>query len=230
MDAPTGTGRDGVWTVVVAAGGGTRFGAPKQYASLAGRRVIDWSLDAARTCSEGIVLVVASDQVKRPEPGADEVRPGGRTRSESVRAGLDAIPLGAAVVVVHDGARPAAGPQLFAAVVAAVRNGADAAVPGVELVDSVRRRDGGAIDRAELVAVQTPQAFRADALRAAHAQGDDATDDATLVERAGGRVVVVAGDPDNVKLTHPADLERLARHLQTVAGRPVEADAPARGR
>lgn len=209
--APVDSG--GVWTVVVAAGGGTRFGGPKQDAALGDRRVLDWSLAAARAAGEGVVLVVAADRVDRPEPGADAVVAGGATRSASVRAGLAAVPAGAEVVVVHDGARPAAGPDLFAAVVAAVRAGADAAVPGIDVVDSLRRRDGAAVDREELVAVQTPQAFAAAALRRAHATGGDASDDATLVERVGGKVVVVPGDPANVKITRPADLDLVARHL-----------------
>lgn len=209
------TSASAVWTVVVAAGGGVRFGGLKQYVPLAGRRVVDWSLVAARTASAGVVLVVPAEMVGNPEPAADVVVAGGATRSASVRAGLDAVPGAASIVVVHDGARPAARPALFAAVVDAVEAGADAAVPGVPLVDSVRRRDGAAVDRDELVAVQTPQAFRATALRGAHAGGADASDDATLVEAAGGRVVVVAGEPANVKVTHLADLDALARHLAT---------------
>lgn len=204
---------DEVWTVVVAAGGGTRFGGLKQYAPLGERRVIDWSLAAARSIGTGVVLVVAPDRGDDAEPEVDVVVAGGATRSASVRAGLGVVPAGASVVVVHDGARPAAGPDLFAAVVAAVREGADAAIPGVALVDSVRHRDGRAVDRDELVAVQTPQAFRAEVLRRAHAGGAEASDDATLVERVGGTVVVVPGDPANVKLTHAADLEAVARHL-----------------
>ncbi|HYI62566.1 MAG TPA: 2-C-methyl-D-erythritol 4-phosphate cytidylyltransferase [Acidimicrobiales bacterium] len=205
-----------VWAVVVAAGGGTRFGGPKQYAPLGDRRVVDWSLGAARAATDGVVLVVPPDRAATAEPGADVVVAGGATRSASVRAGLAAVPAEAEVVVVHDGARPLAGPSLYGAVVAAVRDGADAAVPGVALVDSVRRRDGGAVDRDELVAVQTPQAFAAAALRAAHASGGEASDDATLVERAGGKVVVVPGDPANLKVTHPADVDVAARHLGLV--------------
>ena len=163
-----------VWTIVVAAGGGSRFGGPKQYAALAGQRVLDWSLAAAGHASHGVVLVVPAAQAEVPEPGADAVVAGGRTRSESVRCGLAAVPEAADVVVVHDGARPAAGPDLFAAVVEAVVAGADAAVPGVALADSIRRRDGGAVDRDALVAVQTPQAFRAAALRRAHASAGEA--------------------------------------------------------
>lgn len=220
---------------MVAAGGGTRFGGPKQYAPLGGRRVVDWSLAAARPSSAGVVLVVPPRRAADAEPGADLVCAGGTTRSASVRCGLEAVPPDATVVVVHDGARPAARPELFAAVVAAVRAGADAAVPGVDLVDSVRRRDGSAVDRDLLVAVQTPQAFSARALRTAHARGGEATDDATLVERAGGRVVLVDGDPRNVKLTHPVDLDRLAPHLPPLrsdhqaSSRPSPAGRPPSG-
>lgn len=211
-------GADGpVWVVIVAAGTGTRFGGPKQYEVLAGRRVLDWSLAAARTVADGIVLVVAPGQETDPEPAADLVVAGGASRSASVRNGLAAVPADAAVVVVHDAARPAARATLFTAVVGAVRAGADGALPGVPVVDTVKRVDGDVVvetlDRATLVAVQTPQAFRADVLRSAHAAGGEATDDGALVEAAGGRVVVVPGDPSNVKLTSPHDLSRLAAGL-----------------
>jgi 2-C-methyl-D-erythritol 4-phosphate cytidylyltransferase len=195
-----------VWVIVVAAGEGRRFGAPKQYAPLAGRRVLDWSLDAARTVADGVVLVVPPDRAGDAEPQADAVAAGAATRSGSVRAGLDRVPAGAEVVVVHDGARPLAGPDLFGAVVDAVRAGADAAVPGVPVSDTLRSRGGGVVDRDGVVAVQTPQAFSAAALRAAHAGGAEATDDASLVEAGGGKVVVVDGSPANLKITDPADL------------------------
>ena len=107
---------------------------------------------------------------------------------------------------MHDGARPLAPAGLFTAVVDAVRAGADAAVPGVPVVDTLRALEGGVVDRDGLVAVQTPQAFRAGALRAAHAQEGEATDDASLVEAAGGKVVVVNGSPTNLKITRPDDL------------------------
>jgi 2-C-methyl-D-erythritol 4-phosphate cytidylyltransferase len=197
---------EAVWVIVVAAGEGRRFGAAKQYAPLAGRRVLDWSLAAARTVADGVVLVVPPDRAGDAEPLADAVAPGAATRSGSVRAGLDRVPAGTEVVVVHDGARPLAGPDLFAAVVDAVRAGADAAVPGVPVSDTLRSRVGGAVDRDGVVAVQTPQAFRAAALRAAHAGGAEATDDASLVEAGGGKVVVVEGSPANLKITAPADL------------------------
>ena len=195
-----------VWAIVVAAGSGRRFGGAKQYEPLAGRRVIDWSLAAARTAADGIVLVVAPDRAGEAEAAADAVVAGAGTRSGSVRAGLAAVPPDAEVVVVHDGARPLAKGDLFLAVVEAVRAGADAAVPGVPVVDTLRARAGGTVDRDGLVAVQTPQAFRAGPLRSAHAAEGEATDDASLVEAAGGKVVVVNGSPTNLKITRPDDL------------------------
>lgn len=196
-----------VWTIVVAAGSGTRFGQPKQYLPLGGRRVLDWSLAAARSCSDGVVLVVAPDDAGTPEPAADVVVAGGDTRSGSVRAGLEAVPPDVEVVLVHDGARPLAPVDLFTAVIAAVGEGsADAVVPGVPVVDTIRSRTNGVVDRSDLVVIQTPQGFAADALRAAHAGGAEGTDDASLVEAGGGAVRVVPGVPTNLKITYPADL------------------------
>jgi 2-C-methyl-D-erythritol 4-phosphate cytidylyltransferase/2-C-methyl-D-erythritol 4-phosphate cytidylyltransferase/2-C-methyl-D-erythritol 2,4-cyclodiphosphate synthase len=99
-----------------------------------------------------------------------------------------------------------------------VAGGADGAVPGVPVTDSLRAVSGGAVDRAGLVAVQTPQAFTAAALRRAHADGADATDDATLVEQAGGTIVVVDGDPENLKLTHPHEATALEATLRAREG------------
>jgi 2-C-methyl-D-erythritol 4-phosphate cytidylyltransferase len=201
----------GVWTVVVAAGQGRRFGGPKLYARGGEAGVLDRSLASARLVSEGVVLVVAPERAADPEPAASAVVVGGATRSESVRRGLAAVPADAEVIVIHDAARPYAEAELFRAVVAAVRAGADGAVPGLPLTDTVKQvtADGTVrttLDRATLVTVQTPQAFRAAVLRAAHAPGGDATDDAALVEQAGGRVVVVPGHADNRKITVAADL------------------------
>ncbi len=207
-----------VWSVVVAAGQGTRFGGPKQYQALAGRRVLDWALAAARPVSAGVVVVVDRQRLGAPEPLADAVVGGGATRSASVRAGLAAVPASAEVVVVHDAARPCASSALFDSVVTAVGRGADGAVPALPVVDTVKRVDaaGGVVetlDRSTLVAVQTPQAFAADALRQAHATGVEATDDAGLVEAAGGTVVVVPGEVANVKVTEPHDLVVAEAHL-----------------
>jgi len=206
-----------VWCIVVAAGSGSRFGGPKQYEPLGGRRVLDWAVADARDVArrpgvDGVVLVVPPDRLGADEPDVDVVVAGGRTRSASVRAGLAAVPHEAEVVVVHDAARPFAGPVLFEAVVEAVVAGADAAIPGVAVADTVKRVSGSqvveTVDRADLVVVQTPQAFAADALRGAHAPAPEATDDAALIEAMGGRVTVVEGRPGNFKITTPDDLDR----------------------
>lgn len=194
-----------VCTIVVAGGSGTRFGGPKQYEALGARRVLDWSVAAARTAGDVVIVVPAADAER--EGGVA----GGSTRSESVRAGLAHVPASATIICVHDAARPFADADLFASIVRAVHEGADAAIPGVAVADTIKRvgADQSVVDtppRAELVAVQTPQAFRADVLRRAHATGGDATDDAALVEAAGGTVRVVAGHVDNRKITDPADL------------------------
>ncbi len=198
-DAPRGE----VWTIVVAAGSGSRYGAPKQFASLGAGRVVDHAVAVAASVSAGVVLV-APDGTE--VVGADAVVAGGASRSASVRCGLAAVPPSADVIIVHDAARPLATAALFDAAVAAVRHGADAAIPAVPVTDTLRQIDGGVVDRARLVAVQTPQAFRAAALRQAHADAPEATDDAAVVEAAGGRVVLVDGDRWNLKITEAADL------------------------
>ena len=204
-----------MWTIVVAGGSGQRFGGPKQYEPLGARRVLDWSLATARAASDGVVLVVPAADAER-EGGVA----GGGTRSESVRAGLAAVPADATIICVHDGARPFAGTDVFSRVIAAVAGGADAAIPGIAVADTIKQVDGeGAVVatpvRDTLRAVQTPQAFRASVLRAAHALGTDATDDAALVEQAGATVVVVEGDSNNRKITEPADLRWAREQVDT---------------
>lgn len=138
-----------------------------------------------------------------------------------MRAGLAAVPADAEVVLVHDAARPLASPALFDAVVEAIDAGADGAVPALDVTDTVKRVAAGVVvetlDRSGLVTVQTPQAFRADTLRKAHAAGVDATDDAGLVERAGGRVVIVTGETSNIKITDPGDLDVAHRAIVGLA-------------
>lgn len=207
-----------VWVIVVAGGGGARFGAAKQYVELAGRRALEWSVAAASEVADGVVVVVPPADTATTVAGADHVVAGGADRADSVRNGLVVVPEDAGVVLVHDAARPAASTALFARVVAAVRGGADGVVPGIEVTDSLRARGGGAVDRTTLVAVQTPQGFPADRLRAAHAAGDHASDDATLVERAGGTIAVVDGETTNVKLTHPHDAVLLEQILDERIG------------
>jgi 2-C-methyl-D-erythritol 4-phosphate cytidylyltransferase len=206
-----------VSAVVVAGGQGVRFGGLKQFASLGDETVAARSVRQARSVADLVVLVVPPGYEGTGE-GADLIVVGGPTRAASVRAGLTHVSE-AEVVVVHDAARPLASPALFVAVVDAVLAGADAAVPGLSITDTVKRveRDGDVTIvrtteiREELVTVQTPQAFRSHVLLAAHEAAGEATDDAALVERVGGRVVVVLGHADNVKITVPDDLTRLAR-------------------
>ena len=202
-----------VWSIVVAAGSGHRFGGPKQLVELAGRRVVDRSVGAMARVSAGVVVVGAPDQLEELEgSGADVVVPGGATRSASVRAGLDAVPSSASHVLVHDAARPLVPDAVCDRVIAALEDGADGVVPVVPVTDSLRSVDGVPVDRAGLVAVQTPQGFRLEALLAAHAGDGDATDDATLVSGLGGDVRHVDGDPVNLKITGPLDV-RIAEVL-----------------
>lgn len=218
-----------VWSIVVAGGAGQRFGGAKQFADLGGRPVAAWSVAACLAATDGVVLVVPDGEAAPGTEsfGADKVVSGGSTRSASVRSGLEAVPEEAEIVVVHDAARPLASADLVAEVVAAL---SDPSVAGVicacTMGDTVKRirpalrtdRDGptgdvlDTLERDELVAVQTPQAFRATVLRTAHGEGAEATDDAALVERLGATVRVVPGDPRNIKITTPSDLA-LAEHL-----------------
>jgi 2-C-methyl-D-erythritol 4-phosphate cytidylyltransferase len=199
-----------VWTIVVGGGTGERFGSAKQYETIGDVRIIDLARAAAEACSDGVVVVVPAADVEREQGVA-----GGATRSASVRSGLAAVPAHADIICVHDAARPLASTDLFRSVIDAVAGGADGAVPGVPVTDTIKvvEHDGPSVTvmstpaRESLVAVQTPQAFRAALLRAAHASGRDATDDAALVELAGGRVVVVPGDVTNRKITDWDDLE-----------------------
>ncbi len=207
-----------VWAVVVAAGWGERFGGPKQFSDLGGARLVDHAVATASQACDAVVLVVP-DATDWEGGEVAALATGGVSRAESVRSGLAVVPLGAEIVVVHDAARPLASAELFQAVIGAVRDGADGAVPGLAVADTLKRVDDvrvtATVDRVGLVAVQTPQAFEAGILRAAHATGADATDDAGLVEAIGGTVVVVPGDPRNLKVTGPADLMIAAALLET---------------
>ena len=210
-----------VWTVLCAGGAGRRFGSVKQYAELGGRRLIDHAVANALEASDFVVVGAPADDVTDLRwsfaSTAIKVIAGGVLRSDTVRAALAVIPDSADIIVVHDAARPLAPPSLFHDVIAAVANGADAAVPGLPLNDTIKRVEGDVVvetlDRSQLVLVQTPQAFRADVLRAAHAGGDDATDDAALVERAGGKVVMVPGHAAAAKVTTPDDVLLMERFL-----------------
>jgi 2-C-methyl-D-erythritol 4-phosphate cytidylyltransferase len=204
--------------VIAAAGSGQRLGAggPKAFVERAGRPLLEWSLDAFRaasTIAEIVVAAPAGDDARIAEEGVVAVE-GGEHRSESVANALALC--GEEFVVVHDAARPLVTPGLIDAMVEelAGEEDADGVIAATPVTDTIKQADDdGAVertvDRSGLWAVQTPQVFRADALRKALADPDslpDASDDAMLVERQGGRVVIHSTSPDNLKVTTPFDL------------------------
>jgi 2-C-methyl-D-erythritol 4-phosphate cytidylyltransferase len=213
-----------VWGLLVAAGAGERLGTdrPKAFAPLGGRPLLAESLERLDR-SDWIDSIVVAAPPGWEEPVillAEEVTaskvvtavPGGATRAESVRAALAEVPDDAIAVIVHDAARPLVDDDVVGRVLGPLSQGAAGVVPALRLMDTVKRVRGSEVvetlDREELVAVQTPQAFPADVLRRALA-GDlaGATDCSSLVEAAGGRVLIVDGDPRLLKVTTPEDLE-----------------------
>lgn len=199
-----------IWGIVVAGGSGARYGGLKQLATLGDRRVLDHAVASIGSVCDFIVVVVPCELVDEIEcVGATAIVGGGATRSASVRAGLAAVASAATHVLVHDAARPLASAALCRRVVDGLSTGAAAAIPVVPVADSLRTVDGEPVDRSRYVAVQTPQGFEVDVLRAAHELQGEATDDATLVDRLGRSVLHVDGETTNLKITGPDDL-RLA--------------------
>ena len=216
-----------VWAVVAAAGDGRRLGhdLPKAFTGLGGRPLVARAIELfeAHPRVERMVVVVPDGWEEPTALLSDELAagkvaasvPGGATRALSVAAGLAEVAASATAVLVHDAARPFASEELVDRVLDALRD-ADGAVPGLPVNDTVKRVRGGVVietlDRAALRTVQTPQGFRAEALRRAFAapagELESATDCAQLVERSGGRVVVVDGEPENLKITDTGDLAR----------------------
>jgi 2-C-methyl-D-erythritol 4-phosphate cytidylyltransferase len=211
------------WALIAAAGSGERLGIdrPKAFAVLGGRPLLAESIDRLDRCPLIDAIVVASPPGWE-EPSillAEELTAsklvacvtGGMTRAESVAAALAEVPAEALVVIVHDAARPLVDDAMVELLLAPLAEGFDGAVPVLPVSDTLKRvRDGAVeetVDREGLFVAQTPQAFLAPVLRRAFA-GDlgDVTDCAALVERAGGRIGVVDGDPRLLKITTPADL------------------------
>ncbi len=222
------------WAVLVAAGRGERLGGdrPKAFAPLRGRPLLAESLERLEA-SDWIdaIVVVVPEGWEEPsilvaeELGCGKVTAtvtGGPSRAESVRLGVTEANGDAVAVLVHDAARPLVPEDVLERVLQALGAGWDGAVPGLPVSDTIKRVDGDQVvetlPRAELVAVQTPQAFSADVLRAA-LEGDisSASDCASLVEARGGRVTVVPGDPRLLKVTTPADLALVESWLEEPA-------------
>lgn len=231
--------------IIVAAGRGARAGGSKQWRELAGKPVARWSLEAllAAGAIQAVVVIAPGDEVAAAEAfaGLDgwTAVVGGAERFDSVKAGLAALASDPpAAVLIHDAARPFLSPAVIQALAAALED-ADGAIPVLPAVDTLKRQgpDGAlaTADRTGLMRAQTPQAFRFTALREAIERwptGQTPTDDAQIVERAGGKVTTTPGDARLFKLTYPEDFamaEALAvapRHTRIGQGFDVHAFAP----
>jgi len=211
-----------VWAVLAAAGRGERLETdrPKAFAQLNGRPLLAESLQRLEASAWiDSIVVVAPPGWEEPvillaeELGCGKVVAsvaGGESRAASVRIGVGEVADDAAVILVHDAARPLVSDLVVERLIGALNEGWGGAVPGLALPDTVKRvRDSAVVEtlpRDELRGVQTPQAFVATLLRAAVAGGDEATDCSSLVEARGGRVTVVEGDPRLLKVTTAHDL------------------------
>jgi 2-C-methyl-D-erythritol 4-phosphate cytidylyltransferase len=218
-----------VWAVIVAAGRGERLGLdrPKAFANLGGRPLLAESLERLDGSDwiESIVVAAPTDWEEPVILLAEELScgkvvaavAGGETRAASVRAGLAEVEDDAAVVLVHDAARPLLSEDVIERLLSALNEGWDGVVPALPIRDTVKRIDGeqiaGTVDRTQLVVAQTPQAFVWPVLRDAVGDAQDATDCASLVEARGGRIKAVRGDPRLVKITNHSDLELVERWL-----------------
>jgi 2-C-methyl-D-erythritol 4-phosphate cytidylyltransferase len=236
MDPAQSGGRD-AFVILLGAGVGRRLGhvEPKALLPIDGRPILAVAAGAAAASASvgGIVVTFPVGWEGRAlacVEGVDvpvRLVEGGPSRQASVRAALEEVPAWAGIVAVHDAARPFAGPELFERVIGAVRDGvADAAVPVLEIADTILRVRGdtvrGTEPREELFLGQTPQAFRTPALRAAHERaaeaGETFTDDASLLRWADHPVCAIAGDPANVKITTLADLASADRRMAGIGG------------
>jgi len=220
-----------VWAVLAAAGRGERLGSdrPKAFARLGGRPLLAESLERLEESGwiDAIVIAAPPDWEEPSILVVEEIAAtkvssavtGGESRSESVRLALEEVPAEAAVVLVHDAARPLLPAEVIERVLAPLSEGWDGVVPVVPLADTVKRVEGDRVvetlPRDDLVAVQTPQAFLADTLRrAVSGEVSSATDCASLVEAQGGRIKVVEGDPRLLKVTDADDLALVESWLE----------------
>jgi 2-C-methyl-D-erythritol 4-phosphate cytidylyltransferase len=198
-----------VWSIVLAAGAGSRFGAAKQFAELHGVRLVDRAVGTASESCEAVVVVLPEGAEWKGVPVAAAVA-GGATRAASVRCGLKVVEAEAQIIVVHDAAHPLASAKLFESTIEAVRLGADAAIPGLPINETIMRMERGwvvdTVAHNGLVAAQMPHAFRSQTLRAVHVSRPEATDDAALVQAWGGTIAVVPGHPRNIHVTTREEL------------------------
>ena len=200
-----------LWTVVVAAGGSSRFGSDKQKVRIGEKTVLELSVAAAESVGSVVIATKAEfvteiEKTFSSNQNVKSVVAGGSTRTASVSAGLTVVPETAEIVLVHDGARPLASQTLFKRIADEINAGVDAVVPAIEIKDSLRSIKGHEVSRTEIVAVQTPQGFKASTLRAAYLKQDEFSDDASKVEAEGVKVEIIEGEPNNLKITHPVDL------------------------
>ena len=199
------------WGIVVAAGAGTRFGGDKQLVEIGDRALWEWARDSLLDGGVDGVVVVGD-----VEGGVA----GGTRRQDSVAEGLRHVPPDADVIAVHDAARPLAPARLVTRLLSALGDVELAgAIPVVPLRDTVKTVHGdrvvGTPDRSSLVAVQTPQVFRAEWLRRAHIEvSAEVTDDAAMVEAIGGVIGTVSGEAAAFKITYPEDLVQARAHLE----------------
>lgn len=205
--------------IIVAAGQGKRMGQPKQFLEIGGKPMLFWTLaafDKTRVI-DGIILVVNGEGVERAKKfevsKLKKVITGGKKRKDSVYEGLKAVPSGAEIVAIHDGARPFISSAIIEAAVAEAK-ASGAAIVGIPVADTVKTVDSnlvtGTLDRSGLWVAQTPQVFKKDIILRAYEEGwnrREVTDDAMLVEKMGVPLKMVMGSPLNIKITQPDDLK-----------------------
>jgi 2-C-methyl-D-erythritol 4-phosphate cytidylyltransferase len=212
--------------IIVAGGRGKRMGGPKQFLKINGKPMLAWTVNVFQQAKaiNGIILVVAPEQLalakKIKASKIISIIPGGARRQDSVRNGLAALPKGAQLVLIHDGARPAVSSLIISKTIKEARQHG-AAIAAVPVKDTIKRSSGRdktilqTLDRSELWSAQTPQTFTVPIIKKAYENlGNNVTDDAMAVERLGIPVKIVMGAYENFKVTTPEDLVVMATILK----------------
>ncbi len=206
-----------MYTIVVASGSSTRYGSNKLAETINSKSVLNHSIETAKEVSDGVVVVADPQTYKGPV--VDAVVPGGATRSESVKQGLNAVPDDVEIIAIHDAARPLVPIEVYERGRDLIARGEVGAIPAISVVDTIKKVDDSiiekTIDRSKLRAVQTPQIFKADVIRKAHQTFESDTDDSALVEKLGQKVVVYQGSELSRKVTTPSDLKFLRSYFET---------------